>query len=211
MQMNGLAGGFYKISEWIMKLAYINLLWIVFTLVGLIVFGFFPATTAMLAVIRKLIMGETDIPVFKTFLTSYKKEFKKSNVIGIIMFVIGYILYFDLSIVREANGLIRLIYFPLLMIFLGYVLTSFYFFPVIVHYETKIFQAIKNSFIIMILHPLPTIMMVIGTVAIYFLMITIPGLIPIFCGSLSAFVIMWSALLAFSKIEKKQEEFALQK
>ncbi|MGM7722473.1 YesL family protein [uncultured Metabacillus sp.] len=211
MQMNGLAGGFYKISEWIMKLAYVNLLWLLFSLVGLIVFGFFPASAAMLAVIRKLIIGDTDIPVFKTFFTTYKKEFVKSNMIGILMFVVGYILYFDLTIVREASGVIRLLYFPLLMIFLGYVLTSFYVFPVFVHYETKIFHVLKNSFLIMILHPLSTIMMVVGAIAIYFLMITIPGLIPIFCGSLFAFVIMWSSLLAFSKIEKKQEAIALQK
>ncbi|KKI90221.1 hypothetical protein WQ54_19745 [Bacillus sp. SA1-12] len=211
MQMNGLAGGFYKISEWVMKLAYVNLLWMLFSLIGLIVFGIFPATAAMLAVIRKLIMGDTDIPVFKTFFAAYKKEFLKSNMIGILMFVVGYILYFDLTIVREATGMIRLLYLPLLMIFLGYVLTSLYVFPVFVHYETKIFQVLKNSFLIMILHPLSTIMMVVGAIAIYSLMITIPGLIPIFSGSLFAFVIMWSALIAFSKIEKKQETIALQK
>ncbi|MBU7591162.1 YesL family protein [Metabacillus halosaccharovorans] len=205
VQMNGIVGGFYKISEWIMKLAYINVLWILFTLIGLIVFGFFPATASMLAVNRKLIMGEVDIPIFKTFLTSYKEEFLKCNVVGMAMVVVGYFLYLDLTLVREANGILSLLYFPLLMIILGFILTSFYVFPVIVHYDTKILQAIKNAFIIMLLHPLSTILMVAGTTSIYFLLITIPGLIPIFCGSLFSFVIMWSALLAFSKIEKKQE------
>jgi uncharacterized membrane protein YesL len=206
MQMNGVVGGFYRISEWIMKLAYINLLWILFTLAGLILFGFFPATASMLSVNRKLIMGEVDIPIFKTFLTTYKEEFLKCNVTGLAMVVVGYFLYLDLTLVSEASGIISLLYFPLLMIMLGFILTSFYVFPVIVHYDTKILQAIKNAFFIMILHPLSTIMMVAGTISIYFLLITIPGLIPIFCGSLFSFVIMWSALLAFSKIEKKQGE-----
>lgn len=205
LQMNGIVGGFYKISEWIMKLAYLNLLWLMFTILGLLIFGLFPATSAMMTVIRKLIMGETDIPVFKTFFTSYKKEFMKSNVIGLIMVVIGYFLYVDLSIVREANGVLSLLYFPLVMIFLGYLLTLFYVFPIIVHYDTKIIQAIRNSFLIMLMNPISTILMVIGSTSIYFLMTTIPGLIPFFCGSLFSFVIMWSALLAFSKIEKKQE------
>ena len=37
--MEGLIGGIYRYSEWIMRLAYINILWILFTLLGLVVFG----------------------------------------------------------------------------------------------------------------------------------------------------------------------------
>lgn len=206
MPMNGFVGGFYKVSEIIMRLAYVNFLWIIFTLLGLVVFGFFPASTALLTVCRKWIIGEMDLPVFQTFFTAYKKEFMKSNVIGIVFLLIGYIIYIDLSIIREAHGLIRVIYFPVLLIFIGYLLTGFYLFPIIVHYDTKIFQAIRNSFMMMMMYPLSTIMMVFGTMAIYFLMTTIPGLIPLFAGSAFAFVIMWSALLAFSKIEKRQSE-----
>lgn len=205
--MNGIAGGFYKISEWIMKLAYINFLWIVFTLLGAIIFGFFPAYTAMLTIIRKWIIGEADIPVFNTFFTVYKKEFFKSNCIGLFLLLIAYILYVDLSIVMEANSIINLITFPLVIIIIGFFLASCYTFPIIVHYETKIGQALKNSFIIMVLSPFSTTMMIIGAIAIYFLMTAIPGLLPFFGASTLAFIVMWSALLAFSKIEKRQESY----
>lgn len=190
-----------------MKLAYINLLWIVFTILGVIIFGFFPAYTAMLTIVRKWIIGEADIPVFNTFFTVYKKEFFRSNFIGLLLLLISYILYVDLSIVMEANGIINLITFPMFLIIIGFFLASCYTFPIIVHYETKIGQALKNSFIIMALSPFSTIMMIIGTIAIYFLMTTIPGLFPFFCASTLAFIIMWSALLAFSKIEKRQESY----
>ncbi len=127
-----------------MKLAYINFLWIVFTLLGAIIFGFFPAYTAMLTIVRKWIIGEADIPVFKTFFTVYKKEFFKSNCIGLFLLLLGYILYVDISIVMEANSIINLITFPLVIIIIGFFLASCYTFPIIVHYETKIGQALKK-------------------------------------------------------------------
>jgi uncharacterized membrane protein YesL len=203
--MNGMAGIFYKVSEWIARLAYINFLWLAFTMLGLVVFGFFPAYIAMLSVIRKWIMGNSDVPVFRTFLLVYKKEFLKSNGLGFILTAIGYILYVDLSIVKEAPGFINLTYYPLSLIFLGFILASFYSFPIIVHYDTKIHHALKNSFILMVLSPFSTIMMICGSIAVYLLMTTIPGLLPFFSASFLAFTIMWSALLAFSKIEKRQE------
>lgn len=63
----GTVGGIYHISNWIMRLAYVNFLWILFTLAGFIVFGFFPATIATFAVVRKWIFDTTDIPIFTTF------------------------------------------------------------------------------------------------------------------------------------------------
>ncbi|WP_084028990.1 YesL family protein [Bacillus sp. J33] len=62
-----------------MRLVYLNLLWIAFSLLGIVLFGFFPATAAMFSVVRKWIMGETDVRVFKEFWQTYRKEFWKAN------------------------------------------------------------------------------------------------------------------------------------
>src|SRR5690625_362565 len=91
----GLFGSIYRGSEWIMRLAYLNILWIAFSLMGLVVFGLFPATVSMFAVTRKWVMGDTEIPIFKTFWASYKTEFKQANIVGYIILVIGFFLYFD--------------------------------------------------------------------------------------------------------------------
>lgn len=79
MELNGFVGVLYRTSEWIMRLVYLNLLWIAFSLLGIVLFGFFPATAAMFSVVRKWIMGETDVRVFKEFWQTYRKEFWKSN------------------------------------------------------------------------------------------------------------------------------------
>ncbi len=57
----GMWGSFYRISEKIMYACYINFLWILFTILGLGILGFMPATVAMYAVFRKFLMGESDV------------------------------------------------------------------------------------------------------------------------------------------------------
>ena len=79
-----------------MKITYVNILWIFFSIAGLVVLGIVPSTVALYGVIRKWVMKETEVPVFKTFFNIYKTEFVKSNVLGILMGIIGYVLFFNL-------------------------------------------------------------------------------------------------------------------
>ncbi|WP_251551465.1 YesL family protein [Neobacillus muris] len=205
MQMNGLTGALYKLCEWVLKLAFINVLWLAFSIAGLVVFGVFPATIAMFVIVRKMLMGEFDVPVFKTFWGSYKKEFIKSNLLGLILVILGYFLYVDIHLLQNTGGYLNLIYYPVLLICLGYVLTVCYVFPTFVHYDLKVHQVLKTAFYIMLFNPLSTALMAIGAVAIYLLMTTVPGLIPLFCGSVLAVILMWSAFFAFSKVERIQQ------
>src|SRR5690625_3722809 len=177
----GSMGGFYTVANWIMRLAYVNILWIAFTLVGIIIFGFFPATTGMFSVIRKWVQGKSDIPIFLTFWSTYKKEFLKSNLLGFILSLIGYILYIDFTFLRQGvDGFLQFTYYPLLIVILLYMLVLLYVFPVFVHYEVNIFQVCKNAFLLMtmsknafllmVMSPLITIMMIVGLVIAFYVM-----------------------------------------
>lgn len=73
MFTNPLINKIYSLSNWIVKICYVNLLWGIFMLVGLIVFGFFPATVALFTVCRKWVLGDRDVPIFSTFWSAYKK------------------------------------------------------------------------------------------------------------------------------------------
>src|SRR5690625_1995366 len=72
MYGDGLSGRLYRICEVITKFAYVNILWFVFTLLSLIIFGFMPATVALFSVTRKWVMGDMDVPVFSTFWGTYR-------------------------------------------------------------------------------------------------------------------------------------------
>jgi uncharacterized membrane protein YesL len=208
MQMKGLTGGLYNFCEWIMKLAYINILWLFFTVCSLVVFGFFPATIAMFVIVRKMLMGDFDVPVFKTFWEHYKKDFVKSNLLGLLLAVLGYFFYIDLHLLQATKGLISLLYYPALLICLGYILTICYVFPTFVHYELKVHQVLKTALYIMLFNPISTVLMAVCIIAIYFLMTTVPGLIPLFSASLLSVALMWSSFFAFSRVERIQEKVA---
>lgn len=208
MQMTALMAGFYRISEWIMRFAYLNLLWIGFSLFGLIAFGFFPATAAMYAVNRKWVMGEWDIPVFKTFYTAYKTEFVKSNLLGLILVLMGCILYADyLFFMQTLNRFEKLLSILFLALFLIYSLLLFYVFPVFAHFNITIYQVIKRSLLLMFLNPLSSITMIIGSIVVYLTAVTFPALLPIFGASILSYIFTWSAHYNFEKNQRKKEAF----
>ncbi|PAD67470.1 hypothetical protein CHH83_18605 [Bacillus sp. 7586-K] len=198
---------FYHLLEWIMWLAYINLLWIGSVLAGLIVFGIFPATVAMFAVIRHLLLKDgTGKQILKTFAITYRKEFFKSNVIGVIYLVIGYLLYLDFQFIQNMTGASFYV-FQTGMIFITiiYVISFLYIIPVYVHYHLKLLQYFKHAVLIGILSPMMTLLIVIGLSFLCFLLFLIPGLIPLVTSSTVALIMMSCALVGFRRLEGKQQ------
>jgi len=204
MQASKMFSEFYRICEWIWRLAYINILWMLASLAGLVVFGLLPATVAMFAVLRKWVMKELDIPVFQTFINTYRKEFIKANALGLILLSGGYIIYFNYLFLATVKGSIHtvLLVGQLCTLFI-YLITVFFIFPVYVHYELKLLQYVKLAAIIGIVNPLTTIVLALSFVLLYHIFYIIPGLIPLYSVSVTGFAIMWLASIAFSNFEKK--------
>jgi uncharacterized membrane protein YesL len=203
--LEGFMRGFYNISEWIMRFAYVNILWIFFSLLGLIMFGFFPATTAMFAVIRKWVLKQPEIPVFQTFWFTYKSEFLKSNLLGLFIIIFGYILYFNINII-EATMIptLKLLYIPNLIVISFFLLTLIYIFPVFVHFDVSLVQVLKNAFILMVTNLMATCSMGILSGFLWFIFLKFPGLIPFFSGSFIAFLLMWLSNAVFVKVSNIQ-------
>jgi len=202
--MNTLANRAFAATEWITKFAYINLLWIGFSLAGLIILGFFPATIAMFTIIRKWLKGETEIPIFRTFWTTWKSEFFRSNGLGLLVAAVVGLIVFNLVFVELGNGLISVIQIPIYLFMFAAIMTILYLFPVYVHFELKWFQIVKNSFLMMLISPIENIVMIAGIVAVLFVVKFIPALGFFFGGSLIAAIIMSAAYLVFGKMDRKR-------
>lgn len=197
----------YQICIWITRISYINLLWIGFSLVGLVVLGTIPATAAMFGVIRKWILEDQELPVFKTFWNLFKQEIIRSNILGYILLIAGGILYLDFKFINGQEGhLTFLLTFFLLPLLFFYIIILLYIFPVFVHFDMKIIQYIKWSFIIAVKHPILTLsMLVLVAIASYFMLVEIPGMFIFFGGSVNAFILMWGAIQTFTKYETMEE------
>lgn len=205
--MQGIVSGYYQVSIWICRFVYLNVLWIAFTLLGMIVFGFMPATTAMFAVVRKWVAGEADISIYYTFWKSYKREFVNSNGAGFVLMLIGYLLIMEFRILRSQESIEYFIAsYGVVALMIIYGIVLLYFFPIFVHFKLKNFQVVKWSFIIGVVHPILTIFLaVIVCSVLYLLWITVPALVFFVGGSLLAFIISWGTSKAFGKYVRESE------
>ena len=201
----GITGRLFRLCEVVMRLAYVNLLWILFTVLGLGLFGIFPATVALFAVTRKWVMGDHDIPIFSTFWHTYRKEFFKSTLLGFILFVIGYIIYVDLMYL-PTGGLYDFVRLGIVVCGFLYIIMMLYIFPIYVHFDWKHRLYIKYALLLGASHPHFTLLMIIGIGAWYYLVMSIPGLIPFFSVSILAYIMMWTVYLVVKRLEMKQEE-----
>jgi uncharacterized membrane protein YesL len=203
--MNTLANRAFAATEWITKFAYINLLWIGFSLAGLVVLGFFPATVSMFTIIRKWLKGETEIAIFRTFWTTWKSEFFRSNGLGLLVAaVVGLIVLNLVFVEKSVTGFTSVIQIPIYLFMFSAIMTILYLFPVYVHFELKWFQAVKNAFLMMLISPIENIVMIAGIIAVLFVVKFIPALGFFFGGSLIAAIIMSAAYLVFGKMDRKR-------
>ncbi|WP_188454948.1 YesL family protein [Virgibacillus oceani] len=202
--MSNFVNGYYRLCVWITRMAYVNILWVLFSVAGIGIFGFLPATAAMFAVVRKWVMGNEDIPIFTIFMKSYRKEFIKANIVGYILLLIGYVLFAELQILWAQQSTIYFVAgFGVLAIFFMYFIVLLYLFPIFVHFNLSTFQYINWPAIIGIVHPILTIVLGIGIVFIhYFTFVTLPALLFFFGGSVTAYILMWGASKTFSKYEQ---------
>lgn len=201
--MSGFMKLFYDIGNWMFKLMYLQVLWAVFSILGLIVIGIFPATAGVFTVTRKWVENDVDTPIFKTFIKSYKSSFTKVNGVGFIMLLIGIFLGYDYIISKNMLNLFFLHMILIAIIFI-YMLTLCYLFPTFVHYELKSLQYIKQSFLIMASSPLENIGIIICLIILYYLYALLPVSFVLLGVTITAYLLMRLSYSAFNKVQQKR-------
>ncbi|ENH97735.1 hypothetical protein J416_04196 [Gracilibacillus halophilus YIM-C55.5] len=197
----------FAATEWIYRFAYVNILWMAFTIVGLGIFGLFPATVTMFTFIRKWLMGESDVPIFRQFWSTYKNEFLRSNMIGLVFYFFGLTILLNLQFMRMNEGSYSiLIQLPLYMFIFIVIMTLIYVIPCYVHYDVRFRDIWKNAFFIMLIHPLHNAAMIIGCATLLYVMWLIPGSLFFFAGSAVAYIIMGTCYHAFQKVQEKKRQ-----
>ncbi|MFY0762312.1 DUF624 domain-containing protein [Metabacillus dongyingensis] len=210
METNGLIGGFYKFSVLITRFALINVLWLLFNLpivyillsllvsddftslqMGLITiafispFIFFPATTAMYGVVRKWVMGESDIPILRSFLRYYKENYKRSLLGGFVfaLFWMSWILNYFMFFQQQSKFFI----FMFILITAFFFTWNAYFLSFTVHFEMKFIASLKNSFMLTVGNPFSSIGLALINGVLIYISFNFTFIIPFFIGSLSVY------------------------
>jgi uncharacterized membrane protein YesL len=231
LEMRGLMGGFYRISEWILRFSVINILWILcsipffFLIIMLIIsqnpekfkivvgllaivapFTLFPATSALFTVARKWVMGEGDVPLLKTFFKGYKENYLQSITGGLIYTLIAVTLWINYRFYLDKQSLLQIMALFITLIGIIWFVSLFHFFSFVTHYHMKLFQLIKNSILITIVRPVTSVLLVMTNIFIVYISTKFTFLIPFFMGSLIAFTSFWFFYRIFLKKMGQQEK-----
>lgn len=204
--LSGFMSGFYRFGDYFILLLYLNFLWVCFTLLGGIIFGWAPSTAAMFSVLRQRIM-ENDREVFRKFWETYRQEFLRTNGLGLVLLLVATMIYSNILFFQVESALVFVIvrYLMITLMILSGIM-ALYIFPLIVHYETSLYHHIKNALLMTVYQPIRTIFTVGACVIVSQLLFVFPILIPFFGVSLFGLVIMWTTYYTFRRIERKQME-----
>lgn len=190
----------------ILQMAWLNFLWFLFTLLGLVVVGIFPATTAAISVARKWIREGGIDSTFLTFNETYREEFKKSNFIGfnlvfiIILLIINY--YALLEFGEQIPIFIIFAYYFVVFIFSVLLV---WLFPLLSHYDTKVIYYFKNALLIGLTRIPTTISIIASVFLILYVSLKLPSLFLFFTISLVALSVAFLTGRVFEEIDNNNK------
>lgn len=206
MYVNGFMSILDRIANWISRMALLNLLWMLYTLRGLIVGGVFPATVASLGVVRKWLMEEQDIKIWETFKKGYSQEFLSSNILGWVMTGIGMILFLNYQVMvaspQEVHFIIPFAFYLTILIYLFVFIWSF---PLMAHYKASVLQHMINALVIGFTKMHKSIAILVSLFSILYVSLEFPAAIVFFLFSLSSLIWFWFTLSVFKSLDDKKE------
>lgn len=197
----------FKAMTWLMRFAHVNVLWILFTIGGLVVFSGGPATLALTKVIVRWHRGEEDFSLFAVFMDTFKTAYLKSTALFIMLLILGAVsvfnLYFslslDLPIIIMSLAIIAVIVY--LLIFVSTYIVG-------VHYDLKqlsFYSLFKKSMLLIVLNPLDSLIVLLSAVSILLINLRFPGLVLFFSTSTVMYVA--SLRMADKALEYKKIKF----
>lgn len=231
MEYKGLMSGFYKVTEWIMRISGSNLLWLLcsspflfFVLTGLLTpdiemwiqiawilailapFTLFPATAALFSVTRKWVMGDTDVSVVKVYFKGYKENYKQSMIGGIFYTLLIIIMIVDYNVYMKQFTNMQIIGIIMLIFLILLSVSLFNFFSLVAHYHLKTTLLIKNAILLTILRPFRVLSTVLCVIALGFITMQFTWLILFGFGTLTAFVAFYNFNISYNKLQEKVEK-----
>jgi uncharacterized membrane protein YesL len=224
-------GGFYRISEWIMRLAVTNVLWAICSIpflfmvlsavlittdaatqtsmlivaAALAPFTLFPATAALFTLTRKWVMGEVDVPLLKTFFRGYKENYKQSMLGGLLYAALFTIILVDFKVYWNQPSMQLISYLFVAFLFI-LVVSLFNFFSMLVHYHMKTMQLIKNALLVSIGRPFRSISTLIMACIVFYISLRFTFLFPFFTASIIGYISFWNFNFIYQKMQAQMEK-----
>ncbi|QKS72966.1 DUF624 domain-containing protein [Paenalkalicoccus suaedae] len=189
MELRGIMKWSYEVMEFITRVVYVQFLWIISLIPGLLLFGIAPATVAAYKVAANWATGKGDLSILKTFFSQYKNNFIRSNILFLPLLAISNVLYINFRYAMQIDGLLFYGIIVASTVALALlILTILYALPLYVLKELPLKNYYKTALLLSFHRPIHTFAMVLVAYTIYQLIMLIPGLLPILPIGLFIFI-----------------------
>ncbi|MFB5673351.1 YesL family protein [Paenibacillus terreus] len=234
MEFKGAMGGIYRLTEWITRFAATNLLWalcsspfLFFLIMKLIVMSqqmnneslqmnwamaivapltLFPATAAMFTVVRKWVMGDSDVPVFRTYFAGFKQNYKQSLLGGLFYTLLTIVMYVDYTVYMTQFPNLQMIGVIMLILLIILFVSMFNFFSMVTHYHMTIGQIIKNAILLTLIRPFRVFSTLFGSAVLVYVGVRYPVLFIFFIPCIIAWFAFFNFYGTFLKMQEQLQK-----
>ncbi len=198
---------FTTAGEWIYFLLILQLFWVIGVILGGVIFGIFPATYAIFAVIRKSLM-KGDVRINKEFWKNYQSVFLRSQLEGWVWILVGVFIYYDVRLLFAYQNIAGFIVGSLFVsILIIYGLCTMVLLPIYFHYNLTTLNRIRLALMIVIILPYISVGLSVGSIILYFIATKIPILFMLIGITLTALLYTYLTSFAFHKVKERKVLF----
>lgn len=224
LEMKGITGVLYAMSEWIMRLSAINLMWfglslpfliLLFTVDmsaggGLVFFGLaawlflsflvFPATAAVFSVVRGWIVEQDFSSVMRKYVSHFKKDYKENAKTGTVFALVWLVWYYGYFLLHAQQNSLALLLLPAGLALYVYTVN---FLCITAHFRMDSAERAKNAFFVSAGRPLTGLYILVSSGILLWISVTqLIILLPLLTCSMIAFV----SFAAFYRVTQKVHE-----
>lgn len=184
----------------------VHLLFILNTLRGGVVLGFFPAISSTYNYLFSVFLqNDKKSSVTKEFNNSWKTYFKRSNQVGYTLLFIYAFIYLDLRL-NEQFVRSSTLHILLLIVLVIFAFTTVYTFTILVGHSLPYKDIFKQSFFVSLSSPVFTIASLLGALVVYELLRQFNFITLFFGFPLLILPIAWFTFSGLAKVEEMKEE-----
>lgn len=181
---------FMQTMTLITNLVFVNLLWLLCSL-PIITAG--AATSAMYSVLFAYREKKTD-SVFKPFFSAFKRNFRQSTVIWLILLAVTLVLGYDVLYLIFEIKKFSFLGIPVIIAGLLILISGAYIFPQIAMFQNKLISMVKNSFLLFMLFPILSVAIILLNLLPWILLLFSP---QVFWLTILVWTLIGFALLAY--------------
>lgn len=170
----------YSFFDTLLWIACLNMLWIVFTVLGLGVLGAGPATAAAQILVRKRATGD-QARLLRSFAVEYFRNFGRTNILAVPIMGVAVALMMNWNFYSGSNGLAAsLMTAGIFVASLFLAGSACYIFPLYARYDLPLAQYFLSSSRFALRHLAGTVILLFVSAAAVYASSAVPGLIPFF-------------------------------